>query len=99
MSLITHRPVLDEFLTLFPATLELSICAILFAILIGLPAGVMAAVKRGSMVDHAVMADVPGRLFHADLLVGPAADHHLLGLSGLDAGFRPHRRSSTSSSR
>src|SRR6185437_7210983 len=51
ISLITHRPVLDEFLTLFPATLELA----LFAVLFGLPAGVIAAVKRGSILDHAVM--------------------------------------------
>ena len=55
ISLITHRPVLDEFLTLFPATLELALFAVLFAILIGLPAGVIAAVKRGSIFDHAVM--------------------------------------------
>ena len=55
ISLITHRPVLDEFLTLFPATLELALFAVLFAILIGLPAGVIAAVKRGSILDHAVM--------------------------------------------
>src|SRR5581483_1919796 len=55
LSLITHRPVLAEFATLFPATLELSVCAILFAALIGLPAGVVAAVNRGSIFDHGVM--------------------------------------------
>jgi dipeptide transport system permease protein len=54
-SVVTQRPVMDEFLTLFPATLELAIFAILFAVLIGLPAGVLAAVKRGSIYDHAVM--------------------------------------------
>jgi dipeptide transport system permease protein len=55
ISLITHRPVLDEFLTLFPATLELAIFAVIFAVAIGLPAGVIAAVKRGSIFDHVVM--------------------------------------------
>ncbi|MBW3096560.1 ABC transporter permease subunit [Pseudohoeflea coraliihabitans] len=54
-SFVTKRPVLDEFLTLFPATLELSICAILLATLIGIPAGVMAAVKRGSFFDQSIM--------------------------------------------
>jgi dipeptide transport system permease protein len=54
-SLVTKRPVLQEFLTLFPATLELSICAILFAVLLGVPAGVLAAVKRGSILDQGVM--------------------------------------------
>lgn len=54
-SLRTHRPVLDEFIELFPATLELAICATLFAVLFGLPAGVLAAVRRGSLMDQAVM--------------------------------------------
>jgi len=54
-SLVTKRPVFDEFMTLFPATLELSICAMLFAIILGIPAGSIAAVKRGSPWDHFVM--------------------------------------------
>lgn len=54
-SLRTHRPVLDEFLELFPATLELAICAAIFSTLLGLPAGVLAAVRRGSVFDQAVM--------------------------------------------
>ena len=56
VSLVTHNPVLSEFLTLFPATIELSLVAILLAALIGLPVGVLAAVKRGSALDHGVMA-------------------------------------------
>jgi dipeptide transport system permease protein len=55
VSLITHRPVLAEFFDLFPATLELSICAVLFAIIFGLPAGMLAGVKRNSPFDHMVM--------------------------------------------
>lgn len=55
-SFITKEPVLKEFLTLFPATIELSVCAMLFAVVIGLPVGVIAAVKRGSVFDHTVMA-------------------------------------------
>jgi dipeptide transport system permease protein len=54
-SLITHAPVLDEFMALFPATIELAVCAILFALLIGIPAGIIAAVKRNSILDHGVM--------------------------------------------
>ena len=54
-SLVTKTPVLDEFLALFPATIELTICAAVFAILIGLPAGIIAAVKRGTIFDHSVM--------------------------------------------
>ncbi len=55
-SIITHEPVISEFLTLFPATVELAVCAILFALLLGLPAGIIAAVKRNSVFDHGVMA-------------------------------------------
>ncbi len=54
-SIVTKEPVLREFLARFPATLELSICAMLFAISVGLPAGVIAAVRRGTAFDHTVM--------------------------------------------
>ena len=40
---------------MFPATIELAFCAAIFAILIGLPAGMIAAVKRGTLFDHSVM--------------------------------------------
>jgi len=55
VSFITKKPVLTEFFTLFPATIELSLCAILFAAVIGLPAGVIAAVRRGSIFDQTLM--------------------------------------------
>ena len=54
-SLVTKQPVLQEFLARFPATLELSICAMIFAIVLGIPAGVIAAVKRGSIYDQSIM--------------------------------------------
>ncbi len=55
-SIVTRQPVLSEFLTLFPATIELSVCAILFAVTLGLPLGMLAALRRGSTLDHGVMA-------------------------------------------
>lgn len=54
-SIVTKRPVLSEFLALFPATLELAICAILFAVVVGLPVGILAGVRRGKIADHTVM--------------------------------------------
>ncbi|WP_404379276.1 ABC transporter permease subunit [Caenispirillum salinarum] len=54
-SIVTKKPVIDEFLTLFPATIELTICAIIFAVGVGLPAGMLAAVNRGKTLDHVVM--------------------------------------------
>lgn len=55
-SIVTRQPILSEFLALFPATVELSLCAISFAVAIGLPVGVLAAVRRGTVFDHTVMA-------------------------------------------
>ncbi|MDR6425127.1 dipeptide transport system permease protein [Variovorax beijingensis] len=55
-SLITQESVASEFLALFPATVELAACAIAFALLLGLPAGILAAVRRNSIFDHGVMA-------------------------------------------
>ena len=51
----TQRPVLSEFFKLFPATLELSICAMIFAVVFGLPAGILAATNRSSPIDHGIM--------------------------------------------
>jgi dipeptide transport system permease protein len=47
--------VLTEFSQLFPATIELSGSAMLFAIVFGLPAGILAATRRGRFLDHTVM--------------------------------------------
>ncbi|CAN7219069.1 ABC transporter permease subunit [Rhizobium sp. LjRoot30] len=54
-SIVSKRPVFDDFLSLFPATLELSICAIIVAMCLGIPAGVIAAVKRGTWFDQSIM--------------------------------------------
>ncbi len=54
-SLVTHEGVLAEFLTLFPATVELAVAAMLVAVTVGLPAGIVAAVRRGTAADYGVM--------------------------------------------
>ncbi|MDS9467468.1 ABC transporter permease subunit [Paracoccus sp. MBLB3053] len=54
-SIVTKKPVLAEFLALFPATVELAIVAIIIATVIGVPVGVIAAIKRGSWFDQISM--------------------------------------------
>jgi dipeptide transport system permease protein len=54
-SIVTKQPVFKEFITLFPATVELSFFALILAVVFGIPAGVIAGVKRGSVFDHSVM--------------------------------------------
>jgi dipeptide transport system permease protein len=54
-SVVTNQKVISEFAALFPATIELSMAAMLLAALLGLPAGVVAAAKRGSLYDQTLM--------------------------------------------
>jgi peptide/nickel transport system permease protein len=52
ISITTGRPVTTELLERFPATLELTLAAMVFAIAVGVPIGVLAAVKQYSLVDR-----------------------------------------------
>src|SRR5690606_6829770 len=54
-SLRSGESVGSEFAARFPATLELALGALLFAVALGVPAGILAAIKRGSALDHGVM--------------------------------------------
>lgn len=54
-SLMTGRPVTEEFLTRFPATFELGVTAMLIAVAVGVPLGYLAARKRGSALDFAAV--------------------------------------------
>lgn len=51
-SIRTHQPVLDELLTYLPSSLELIFAGLLIAILLGIPLGVISAVKKESWIDH-----------------------------------------------
>jgi len=50
----TRAPILDDLAHALPATLELIIVAFVFAIIIGIPIGILAALKRGGFVDNIV---------------------------------------------
>ena len=54
-SIVSKTPILSQFWALFPATVELSLCAIIIAIALGIPAGMIAAIKRGSIFDQGLM--------------------------------------------
>lgn len=54
-SIVSKKPILDQFLDLFPATVELSFVAMIIAVALGIPAGVIAALKRGTAVDQSLM--------------------------------------------
>src|SRR5512132_2172876 len=73
-SVLTANPVLVDIARVFPATLELATLATLLGVVLGVPMGVAAAVRRGSFVDHAI------RLIG---LVGYSVPVFWLGLVGL----------------
>ena len=51
----TNQPVIDEILRKFPATVELTLAAMIFSIFFGMAAGIIAAVNRGKFWDYTTM--------------------------------------------
>jgi peptide/nickel transport system permease protein len=54
-SIQTNRPVIEEITTRFPATFELTLGAMAFAMLVGISAGIVSAYNHNSWVDILVM--------------------------------------------
>ena len=54
MSVLTSQPVLSDLLRVFPATFELATIAIVIGVLLGVPAGVIAAANKGRWPDHVI---------------------------------------------
>ena len=73
-SVVTSRPVLEDLLHVFPATLELSLLALLIGVVFGIPIGVVAATHRGKWQDQVV---------RFGSLVGYSMPVFWLGLIGL----------------
>lgn len=73
-SVITSRPVIEDILDFFPATIELATLATLIGVAVGIPAGVAAAVRRGRWLDHGIRVLA---------LVGYSVPVFWLGLMGL----------------
>ncbi|EIM27442.1 ABC transporter permease [Microvirga lotononidis] len=73
-SVLTTNPVMTDIINVFPATLELATLGTIIGVIVGIPLGVLAAVKRGSLLDQFVR--VLG-------LVGYSVPIFWLGLMGL----------------
>ncbi|NKC33446.1 ABC transporter permease [Falsiroseomonas selenitidurans] len=73
MSLTTGQPVLTDILQRLPASAELTLAGLLLAVSIAIPLGILAAVKQGSLADHAcrvvVTAGVSLPVFFTGLLL------------------------------
>ncbi len=66
-----RQPVRDMIRQDFPVTAQLAICAILFALVIGLPVGVFAALYHNSWFDRAAMATVVALVSVPSIVLGP----------------------------
>lgn len=55
-SIVSQRDVSQEFRDRFPATVELSLAAMIWAVAFGIPLGVVAALKRNRFLDHLLMS-------------------------------------------
>ncbi len=74
ISLLNARPVAEDIKRVFPATMELATLGTFFGVFIGVPLGVVAAVKRGSWIDQVARVVA---------LVGYSMPIFWLGLMGL----------------
>ncbi|MHC5652406.1 ABC transporter permease [Stappia sp.] len=52
VSMVSGRPVIEEILKVLPATLELTVAALILGIAVGLPVGVWSAVRRNKLPDY-----------------------------------------------
>lgn len=81
----TGEPVLGTFLDRFPATIELSIAALLFAVIIGIPLGYFAAKRAGGFLDlFAVGSSLLGVVIPVFVLAYLLKLVFAIGLPGLD---------------
>ena len=53
-SLFTTRPIAEDLASRLPATIELTLVAMAFSVVVGIPLGVVSALWRNSVLDHAV---------------------------------------------
>lgn len=94
-SLFTTRPVSEDLLARLPATIELTLAAMIVAVGVGIPLGVLSALKRNTVLDHVLrivtVAGLAVASFWLGLLLQLYFSMHLgwLPLQGRISGFPP----------
>jgi peptide/nickel transport system permease protein len=94
-SIFTTRPVSNDLLTRLPATIELTLAAMIVAVGVGIPLGVVSALKRNTVLDHVLrivtVAGLAVASFWLGLLLQLYFSMHLgwLPLQGRISGFPP----------
>lgn len=95
ISIQTNRPVINDILRYAPATFELSTFAAVVALALGIPLGVLAAIKRDTLIDHTArvislvgvaaptfwLAYISLAIFYGGLQIAPSPGRLSLGVS------------------
>jgi len=93
MSIFYHKPVLELLCARLPATLTLALLAVAIALLIALPLGIIAAVRKNAWQDKLAMItalvgmSIPGFVLGPILIIVLAVDHGWFPVSGMDAPY------------
>ena len=88
-SAVTNRSIADELKVRLPATLQLMGAALLFGLLVGIPGGVLSAIKQYSVLDYILTALTMGLISVPSFFLGLLGIYlfgvylHLLPTSGL----------------
>jgi ABC-type antimicrobial peptide transport system permease subunit len=90
VSIRTRNPVLDDLKYFLPASFEVPVGAIFYSFLVGIPFGVISAVKQDQIIDHVIRV-LPCSVFGADILADPYEPLHILLSSGLASRARSFR--------
>lgn len=93
MSIFYHKPVLELLWARLPATLTLAVLAVAIALLIALPLGIIAAVRKNGWQDKVAMItalvgmSIPGFVLGPILIIVLAVDHGWFPVSGMHAPY------------
>jgi glutathione transport system permease protein len=93
MSIFYHKPVLELLWARLPATLTLALLAVAIALLIALPLGIIAAVRKNGWQDKLAMMtalvgmSIPGFVLGPILIIVLAVDHGWFPVSGMTAPY------------
>jgi ABC-type dipeptide/oligopeptide/nickel transport system permease component len=90
----THEQVSKEILARYPATIQLAIGAMIVALLVAFPLGIISAIYRNSWIDNVarffalIGVSMPSFFFGPLLIIAFAINHHWFPVSGREEGWK-----------
>lgn len=90
----THEQVSKEILARYPATIQLATGAMIVALLVAFPLGIISAIYRNSWIDNVarffalIGVSMPSFFFGPLLIIAFAINHHWFPVSGREEGWK-----------